>query len=66
MITLWQWFNGKKMIIGGLVFLAADAMAKIFGFWNYNPEWMTPTIDTMKYIGDVLVGVGAVHKLSKQ
>ena len=63
---MWNWLNGKKLIIGAGCFFVGDMLSKaIFPHLTVVPEWLKAGQDVLLYVGDVLVPVGALHKRVK-
>jgi hypothetical protein len=59
MAALWNWFNGNKMIFGlFLLFLAQNVPSDML-------IWVIPLKALFDWVGGILTGVGAVHKLIK-
>jgi len=56
---VWNWFNGKKTIIGGIFFVANTYLAEpIMEHYNYNGDlefWLTT-------IASLLIILGVTHK----
>jgi len=60
---MWQWLNGKKLLIGAICFFVGDALGKaVFPHFTVVPEWLKMAQDVLLYAGDVLVPVGLGHK----
>lgn len=65
-MTILNWFDGKKTTIGAvLLFIATVGTEVIVGKWNYSPEWMQPTIETLNWLGMAFTGLGLGHKAIK-
>lgn len=63
---MWNWLNGKKLIIGAGCFFVGDMLSKaIFPHLTVVPEWLKAGQDVLLYVGDVLVPVGVFHKAVK-
>jgi len=66
MNKLISFLNGKKTAIGtALLFLAMFLSQVIETKWGYNPGWLDNTIETLDWLGGVLLGTGVVHKMMK-
>ena len=56
----WEWFNGKKTVIGTVIILAAEGVKLFF------PELIEPQkVEFIQSVGMILGGVGLVHKGTK-
>lgn len=62
MEKIWNWFNGKKSVIGAYAFGAAYAIGKVASIWGIQYSWIPPLIDTLTESGAILTGVGVIHK----
>lgn len=68
---LWEYFNGKKSVIGGAILTFAFFVNQfdqqvLIGYWHIvNPIWYQPLLDTVDWFGAVLGGVGIIHKAVK-
>lgn len=60
--NLWNWFNGKKTIIGLTLLAIISVDTQVAGIWHFTPAWLTQINDTLAYIGDILAGGGLLHK----
>lgn len=58
MMTLWNWVNGKKTMLG----LVAKAVLKLAG--QIKPEMM-PTLDMLEGYVDIWILGGITHKIAK-
>lgn len=58
MMTLWNWINGKKTVIG----LVAKAVLKLMG--QLKPDMMS-TLDMLEGYVDIWILGGVTHKLAK-
>jgi protein-S-isoprenylcysteine O-methyltransferase Ste14 len=61
----WAWLNGKKTTIGGALVVLSVIIIQIFGIWHFDPTWLQPLADTLRYIGDSVFLVGGLHKVVK-
>lgn len=65
-LKLWNFFNGKKTVIGAVLLFLAEAMEKVLiGIWHVDAPWILPAIATLKWAGMAFVGGGVWHKLTK-
>lgn len=68
MRKLWNYFNGRKTVIGTCM-LCAQAFASqvIIGIWDIGAHnaTMTNTVDTLAWLGMAFGGVGLSHKALK-
>jgi hypothetical protein len=64
---MWNWLNGKKVIIGS-VFLVAAAFGQevLLNIWQLWPVILPKVIETCNWIGMALGGVGLIHKAVKR
>ena len=63
---MWQWLDGKKVIIGVICFLVADILTKaIYPHLTVVPEWLKAAQDILSYFADLFGGVGLLHKAVK-
>ena len=57
MNKIWEFFKGKKTVIGGLIVLAVKGITVFF------PDLLTPDqITYLASIGEMMLGVGIIHK----
>jgi len=69
--SIWFWFDGKKTDIGAGIMLFALGLSQfdqqvIINIWHLaNPSWFDPSIETLKWIGEAVAGIGFGHKLLK-
>lgn len=59
---IWNWFNGKKSVIGAYAFGSAYVIGKLSSIWGIQYSWIPPLIDTLTEAGAILTGVGVIHK----
>jgi len=66
MQALWDWFNGKKMIISAILgaILAFDEQVLI-NIWQVAWPWLGKFDDTISWFAMILATVGGVHKIVK-
>lgn len=64
LINLWNWFNGKKLIIGGVC--AGLSLYLFEGLlwdkWHMTWVGLTYINDVLVWAGGILMGTGAIHK----
>lgn len=66
MKDLWEFFNGKKRVIGGVCFLVSLFLRQfIVGIWEYEPDWMEKLILSFDWLGGAFTGTGILHKAAK-
>jgi len=64
--NLWNWLDGKKTTIGAvLLFLSTFLSEVIVSKWGVTAAWMTPSIETLNWLGMALTGLGLGHKALK-
>ena len=62
-MSWWDWLNGKKLVIGGILFIASDVLVKvIFPHLTATPEWLKMIQELLSYGADAFAGVGLIHK----
>jgi hypothetical protein len=64
---MWQWFNGKKVIIGTVLLYLSVYLIDGFliGEINYSPEWLLVINKFCVYVGGLLIPTGLGHKAIK-
>ena len=65
MSELWEWFNGKKMLIGGVLLWLAVVLPGFFTAIGIDPVWLSQLVAVLTWLGGVLLPGGAIHKLKK-
>jgi hypothetical protein len=66
LINLWNWFNGKKTVIGlALMGISTFLEAIVIGKWEATATWIPKVIETLAWIGAALTGSGLLHKGTK-
>jgi hypothetical protein len=64
---MWKQLNGSKTIIGTCILMASAVCTQVVvGFWAFEPEWMTPVVQTLDWVGIALGGTGLGHKIQKR
>ena len=67
MIQIWNWFNGKKTVIGAAcLFLAMFIEQILIPKWGVSVAWIGSLRDTFIWIGGILTPAGLIHKGVKQ
>jgi len=63
---IWRFLNGKKTIIGIILFLVATVLEEVLGdIWGVTFPVLDQVIATMQYVAKPLGAVGIGHKLMK-
>lgn len=64
---MWQWFDGKKTIIGTICLYVAELIigGLIKDQLHFSPEWLTTIQTILTWIGGILVPGGLGHKYIK-
>ena len=71
LLTLWNWFDGKKTSIGAAILVFAFVLQQvdtqvIVGIWQVPvPAWLDKSILTLEWVGTAFSGVGLFHKATK-
>ncbi len=65
LIAIWNWLDGKKTNIGAFMVAAAVVILKLAGIWNLHWTFLQPLLDTLNYLGTLLVGIGLGAKATK-
>lgn len=71
LIALWNWFNGKKTVIGASIicfvpYLQGFINDFVIGIWHLpQPAIVPQLIASLIWIGTALTTVGLVHKAVK-
>ena len=71
LIVLWNWFNGKKTVIGASIicfvpYLQGFINDFVIGIWHLpQPTIIPQLIASLIWIGTALTTVGLVHKAVK-
>lgn len=66
LLNLWNWFNGKKTVIGlALIGIATFLSEIVVGKWEVVATWIPKLIETLSWIGVALTGSGLLHKGTK-
>lgn len=64
---MWEWFNGKKTVIGAVILWIATLIEAVFiQKYHVDAQWVLITVDLLKYVGGTLVPVGIGHKVIKK
>ncbi len=65
-MNIFEWFNGKKTIIGATILFVATFLSEIIiGKWHVTVDWMQPLIETLNWLGMAMTGLGLGHKAFK-
>ncbi len=64
-VFMWEWLNGKKTVIGSVFLFIALNIATAFGWFSFDPAWLSTLITILTWIGNTLVGGGLTHKVVK-
>lgn len=60
---MWEWFNGKKTVIGTLLLLFGAVVEQVLvGMWGVSGSWVGPFIQTCDWFGMLFGGTGLAHK----
>lgn len=63
---IWDALNGNKTTIGAcILFIGTIITQVVVGIWHVEGSWVTPTIQTIDWIGMTITGVGIIHKAVK-
>jgi len=59
----WEWLNGKKTIIGTIIFFLSAFFSQVVGgIWEIESTWLVKLTDTLDWIGLALSSTGLSHK----
>lgn len=62
-MKLWQFLNGKKTAIGGiLLFMSAFLTQVVMGIWAVDALWVDRLAQTCDWGGMLVLGTGLAHK----
>ena len=66
LIALWNWFNGKKTIIGTfLIALAMFLSTQVVPLIQPEPSWLATIIAGLNWVGAALGSLGVGYKMFK-
>jgi len=69
MNNLWEYFNGKKTIVGTCCLLtSAFGYQVVMGIWDIGATsyYFSNSLNTLDWLGMALGGIGLSHKAIKQ
>ncbi len=66
MTRTWDWFNGKKTVIGTVCLFASAFITQVLiDIWGLDAEPLQHTRETLDWLGLILGGTGLMHKAVK-
>lgn len=66
MTRTWDWFNGKKTVMGtACLFASAFITQVLIDIWGLDAEPLQHTRETLDWLGLILGGTGLMHKAVK-
>jgi len=60
-----EWLNGKKTVIGAICLYIAELLTLHVAPSAPDAGWIVPVAGFFKWLGDILIPVGLLHKASK-
>ncbi len=61
----WEWFNGKKSTIGGVLLWLGYTGIPYLTSQGFDPVWLNYVMDFFVWFGQILLPVGLAHKYVK-